>query len=246
MKHSVRLLSAVILAGAIVFMGYQMKEGFPKNSSNQNEGISVVGEGKSSISPDTLEINLSISELAKTTELAQKQSNDKLAKVQAIFKTFNIDSKDIKTTNASINPEYDRSKSPQQLSGYRSVQSLHIELRGAGFEQTGADLIAKISQVGGVNIDNTSFTLKDQAKATQTAREIAFKDAQAKAEQLAKLAGVKLGKVTMITDQSIQSIPGPIYTMSKASGIADSAEATPLSAGQTEISMSINVNYEIR
>ena len=228
-------------------MGYQMKTGFPwGNGINQQEGISVVGEGKSSIAPDTLEINVSVSELAKTTEVAQKQSNEKLAKVQAIFKEFKIDSKDIKTTNASINPEYDRTKNPQQLSGYRSTQNLHIELRWAGFEQTGANLIAKLSEVGGVSVDNTTFTLKDQAKATESARETAFKDAQAKAEQLAKLAGVKLGKVTTITDQTVQSNPGPIYTMSKASGMADNAEATPLSAGQTEISMTISINYAIR
>jgi hypothetical protein len=29
MNHSTRLISAALLAGAIVFMGYQMKTGFP-------------------------------------------------------------------------------------------------------------------------------------------------------------------------------------------------------------------------
>jgi uncharacterized protein YggE len=37
-----------------------------------------------------------------------------------------------------------------------------------------------------------------------------------------------------------------MYAMAKAN-IADStASATPLSAGQTEVSMSVSVNYEIR
>ena len=65
-------------------------------------------------------------------------------------------------------------------------------MNGSGFEQKGADLIAKISEIGGVNVDNTTFSVKDQSKASQEARDKAFKDAQSKAEQLAKLAGVSL------------------------------------------------------
>ncbi len=244
MTNRNRVIGAIILAGAIVFLGYQIK---PSTSSNgyQTNGINVVGEGKSMITPDTLDINLSVSELAKTTELAQKQSNEKITKVQAVLKSFSIDPKNIQTTNASINPEYDRSKWPQQLNGYRSNQSLHIEISGSGFEQKGADLIAKISEIGGVNVDNTTFSVKDQNKATQDAREKAFKDAQSKAEQLAKLAGVKLWKAINIVDQQIQTYPGPIYNMAKGAS-ADSAATSPLSAGQTEVSMSVSVNYEIK
>ena len=245
MANRNRVIGAIILAGAIVFLGYQIKPNTPTSNGSQTNGINVVGEGKSMITPDTLDINLSISELAKTTDLAQKQSNDKLTKVQALFKQFAIDSKDIQTTNASINPEYDRSKSPQQLSGYRSTQSLHIELRGAGFEQTGANLIAKIAEIGGVNVDNTTFSVKDQSKASQDAREKAFKDAQNKAEQLAKLAGVSLWKVINIVDQTVQTYPGPVYAMAKGAS-ADSVATSPLSAGQTEVSMSVTVSYEIK
>ncbi len=39
--------------------------------------ISVMGEGKASVAPDMLVINVSISELASTTDLAQTQANEK-------------------------------------------------------------------------------------------------------------------------------------------------------------------------
>ena len=244
MENRNRVIGAVILAGAIVFLVYQIKPSVISNGSQTN-GINVVGEGKSMITPDTLDINLSVSEVAKTTDLAQKQSNEKITKVQAVLKQFAIDSKNIQTTNASVNPEYDRSKGPQQLSGYRSSQSLHIEMSGSGFEQKGADLIAKISEIGGVNVDNTTFSVKDQSKASQEARDKAFKDAQSKAEQLAKLAGVTLWKVINIVDQTVQTYPGPVYAMAKWAS-ADSVATSPLSAGQTEVSMSVTVNYEIK
>lgn len=249
MKNTIRLLSSIILAVAIGFIWLQIKgTGVgPSNSLNGWEGISVIGEGKSFITPDTLNINLSISELEKTTDLAQKKSNEKLAKVQEVISLFTIEKKDIQTTNASINPEYDRSKEQRQLLGYRSTQTLNIKMTGSGFEQKGADFIAKISEIGGVSIDNTTFSITDENKGTEQARERAFKDAQAKAEQLAKLAGVKLGKVSLISEQSSQSYPRPMYTAAKEMAVSDSvAGATPLSAGETEVSMTISVNYEIK
>ena len=40
-----------------------------------------MGEGKASVAPDTLEINVSVSEVGKTTALAQKAANDKITKI---------------------------------------------------------------------------------------------------------------------------------------------------------------------
>ena len=243
MNNRNRVIWAVLIAWSIVFLGTQIQS---NTKTGEMKGIAVVWEGKSYIAPDTLNINISISELANTTALAQKQSDEKLAKLQDIIKTFDIDKKNIKTTNATINPEYDRTTTDKKLLWYRSIQSLNIEVNGSGFEQKWADLIKKTAEIGGVNVDNTTFSLKDENKATTDAREKAFKDAQQKAEQLAKLAGVKLGKVSLISEQVTQSYPGPMYAMAKAN-IADStASATPLSAGQTEVSMSVSVNYEIR
>lgn len=247
MKHVTRLLGTIILAAAIWFVWLQMKGAWLGSKGLDGmEGISVVWEGKSLMAPDTLNINLSVSELAKSTALAQKQSDEKLAKVQEVLKTFEIDKKDIKTTNASISPDYDRSKSPQQLNGYRSIQSLAIKITGSGFEQKWADLIAKISEIWGITIDNTTFSLEDENKATERARENAFKDAQSKAEQLAKLAWVKLGKVSLITEQVIQSYPRPMYAVKEMMASDSAGWATPLSAGETEITMNISITYEIK
>jgi len=71
--------------------------------------ISVMGEGKASVTPDMLVINVSISELAATTELAQTQANEKINKLKEILKAAEIADKDIKTANVNVYPEYDRS-----------------------------------------------------------------------------------------------------------------------------------------
>jgi len=96
--------------------------------------VSVMGEGKVSVSPDTLVINISVSELADTTEQAQLQSNEKINKVREILKNMDIPEKDLKTTNVNVSPEYDwTDASGRKMLGYRARHNLSISVSGEGF-----------------------------------------------------------------------------------------------------------------
>jgi uncharacterized protein YggE len=91
--------------------------------------ISVMGEGKASVAPDMLVINISISELGATTDVAQTQANEKVNKLKDLLKKNDILDKNIKTTNVNVYPEYDRSNANgRKLLGYRSQQSLSINV----------------------------------------------------------------------------------------------------------------------
>ena len=63
-------------------------------------------------------------------------------------------------------------------------------------------IIDAVARVGGdyIRINGISFTLDDPTAYHGEAREKAMADAEAKAEQLAELAGVKLGKPTYISE----------------------------------------------
>ncbi len=245
--------AALLLALTFFFVGNAMIQ---SNKNNQQTAqwitntISVMGEGKASVAPDMLVINVSISELAATTEAAQAQANDKVAKVKAILKAADIADKDIKTTNVNTYPEYDRSDaSGRKLLGYRSQQSITINVSGESFWEKWGNIVTQISKVGGVNVDNTYFDLKDKVAAYAGAREKALADAKAKAEQLAKASGVTLGKPVMITDNSYSN-PSPIYyAKNEAMGAtaSDAAVSTPsLSPGETEVTINVNVMYQIK
>lgn len=245
--------AALLLALTMFFVGNAMVQS-NKNNQQSSMGItntiSVMGEGKASVSPDMLVINVSISELAATTELAQTQANEKVDKLKEILKTAEIADKDIKTTNINAYPEYDRSDANgRKLLWYRAQQSLSIHVSWEKFWEKWGNIVTQISKIGGVNVDNTYFDLKDKNIAYAGAREKAIIDTKAKAEQLAKASGVTLGKPVMITDNSYSNIPGPIYyAKDQAMGMwwAESAVSNALSPGETEVTINVNVMYQIK
>ena len=162
-----------------------------------------------------------------------------------------VPAESLQTTNVSVNPEYDWTNNARKLLGYRSQQSATIKVTGADFVTIGGQVIDKIATIGEVQIDSTYFTVKDQIKAMESARQKAFDNAKAKAEQLAKVGGVTLGKPVMITDNGVQYTPVPYYRneMMKADAVAGAGAtptAAPLAAGQSEVQMTVNVVYEIK
>jgi uncharacterized protein len=243
--------AALILAIGLSVLGYLLfKSNMAQSPYGMANSITVMGEGKAMVKPDMLIINLSVSELADTTEKAQAQSNEKITKVRAMLSGMNIPEDNLKSTSVNVSPEYDRSEpSGRKLLGYRSRHSMSMTITGENFGEIGGQIITEISKIGWVNVDGTSFDLKDKNAALAWAREKALEDARAKAEQLAKAGGSKLGKILTITDNTYYNMPGPIY-YAKAEGMGgvamDSAASTSLSPGETEVVVNVNVVYKIK
>jgi hypothetical protein len=76
----------------------------------------VIGEGKAKVQPDTLTINLSISELGKTTKEAQTKANEKASQIQSILEKAGVKKENIQTANLNVYPEYNRSNNTQTIS----------------------------------------------------------------------------------------------------------------------------------
>ncbi|MFD0886518.1 SIMPL domain-containing protein, partial [Streptosporangium algeriense] len=69
------------------------------------------------------------------------------------------------------------------------------------------------------------------------ARDLAFADARARAEQYARLAGRELGRVVAISEENVT----PPIPMSYGAGFA--AEKASVSPGQQTVSVSVRVVY---
>lgn len=201
----------------------------------------VNGEGKVTAVPDIASVSVGIRSQGSTVKSAQEQINSVINKVSDAVKGLGIDKKDIQTTNYSVYPDYDYSKSPQRIKGYSASTSLSIKVK----DMDKVNNVIDAATANGANeVSGISFEVNDKTKAENEAREKAVADAKFKAENAAKIAGFKLGRIINYSE-SFGGGPIPIPFRALSQG---SAEQTPtqLEPGSTEITVTVTLSYEIQ
>jgi uncharacterized protein YggE len=131
---------------------------------------------------------VSLSEIASTTAKAQEQVNQKLTQIKTILKTQGVQEKDIQTSQLTLYPEYDYTDGNSKLKGYRATHTLSIKIRNIDTQATKASaLVDQIVGVPAVQLQNIAYDIEDKTPYFKQARELAFKKAEQKAQELAKL-----------------------------------------------------------
>ncbi len=211
----------------------------------QEEGIWVTGQGKVSAVPDIVTLRLGIQAQEASVAQAQTQAAEAMDKVMTALIDNGVAEKDIQTQYFSIRQvtKWDRVKEEEVVVGYRVTNKVTAKIRD--IDKAGA-IIDAVAEAGGdlTRIDSLSFSIDDPSAYYEQARGKAMAEAKAKAEQLAELAGVKLGKPTYISeDISYPIYPREIY-VGEAPVLAP-APPTPIMPGETEISLTVQVAYTI-
>ena len=213
------------------------------NLNSQQTGIWVSGKGEVSVVPDVAILRLGIEAQAASVSEAQSQATEAMDRVMAALTDNGVAEKDIQTQYFSIRQvtRWDREKEEEIVVGYRVTNMVTAKIReidGAGA------VIDAVATAGGdlTRIQGISFSVDDPSDYYEEARQKAMADAKAKAEQLARLAGVTLGKPTYISEGvQIPPVPRDLY---KGEAIP-APEETPISPGEIEISLTVQVVYAI-
>ena len=214
--------------------------------SQQSTGISVSGEGKVSVVPDVAILSLGVEAQAATVAKAQLQAAEAMKAIFDELDDKGVDKKDIKSQHFSIYPvrQWDRDTEEEILIGYRVTNTVTAKIREV--DKTGT-IIDAVAEVGGdyVRISGIDFTIDDPTAYYGELREEAMADAKDKAEQLADLGGVNLGKPIYISEGG-GYIPGPRDYITLEKAVAGAAPATPIVPGEMEISFSVQVVFSIK
>ena len=212
------------------------------NLVTQEEGIWVTGEGEVMAVPDIATLRLGIAAQAATVAEAQSEATEAMTKVMDTLIDNGVAENDIQTQHFSIYQvtRWDREIEEEVVIGYRVTNMVTAKIRD--IDKAGT-IIDAVAEAGGdlTRIDGISFSVDDPSAYYEEAREKAMADAKAKAEQLATLAGVTLGKPTYISEGT--QIPPPIYFRGADAEMA--APSTPISPGEMEISLTVQVVYAI-
>jgi uncharacterized protein YggE len=201
--------------------------------------ITVRGTGRVVMKPDTAMFSVGIEATAKRAGAAMDEASAKMAAIIERLRSDGVADADLTTTQISLTPTYDYGSGTTKptLTGYSATQTLNVNARAIA--EAGALIDASVdagaNQVGGI-----AFSVDDPADATDEARTAAVEDARRKADALARAAGVTLGTVIAISETGGEP-PKPIFS----ERAVDSAGATPVQPGTTELSVDVEVSFAI-
>lgn len=200
----------------------------------------AAGEGKASAKPDIATLNAGITAQASSVKAAQDQINSVINKVSSALKQVGIDQKDIQTSNYNIYPSYDYTGGTQRIAGYNANSNLTIKVRSL-------DNVNKVIDTATANgsnqVSGVSFDIDDKTKLQNEARQRAVDDAKKKAEQAARIAGFKLGRIINYSE-SFQGAPRPMPLLMGAVKTTEDV-STQVEPGASEVIINVVLSYEI-
>jgi uncharacterized protein YggE len=247
-KQNYRVI-VVIAIGIILAFGFILQLSGSRSVLSANatpQGITVNGEGNISVKPDMVRVALGMEASAATAKEAQQKNTAVMNKIVAGLKILGLASKDIQTTDFSLFPErrYDKASGQNQLANYRAVNQVTLTIRD--LSKLGAAIDQSI-RAGANNVQNVSFSVESPEKWRDQAIAKAVKEARAKADALAKAAGMPIKRIIAINEAGINVSPYQMdYSLKRAevSGAGDSTNP-PLEPGSVKVTANVQMNFGI-
>lgn len=210
-------------------------------TTQKSTTFDVTGEGKVSIAPDIASISVGIIARESTVKSAQEKINGVINNISDAVKKLGVDKKDIQTTNYSIYPiRGDFQAGPSKITAYEANTNLQIKVR----DIDKVNSIIDVATANGANeVSGISFEVDDRTKAENEAREEAVEEAKRKADNAAKIAGFKLGRIINYSE-NFGDFPRPISLRAQGATEVESIP-TQIEPGSSEIKATVTLSYEI-
>jgi uncharacterized protein YggE len=228
------------------------------------EGITVLGTGKAFGQPNIARATVGVEVRAASADAAMRDVNAGVARVIAALKGAGVAENDVLTQNVSLHFEREENPPPRPAveplsaaptkgrpgtaaidpsdakrapaGNYRAQNTVVIKVRN--LDKVGAALGAAMG--AGANVMfGLAFEIEETRQLEEQAREKAMADARARAEGLARLAGVRLGTIVAIQEASGGSPgPGPVMYRAQASDV-------PIERGEILVTTTVHAVYSI-
>jgi len=207
-----------------------------------NRILSVIGQGKATAAPDMATILTGVVTESASAMEALSANNEAMDNILGTLKTYKIAKKDVQTVHFNVSPQYkrdERGRRQTEIVGYQAMNQLSVKVRNLG--ELGKVLDALIrsgsNQVSGVN-----FGIDDPSTVLNLARNRAIANARSRAELYAQAAGVRVGKVFVISEQPVEPLRPKAFRQSFA---AESISAVPMEIGEQTVHVKIHMTFGI-
>jgi uncharacterized protein YggE len=214
-------------------------------SPSESTGIAVSGTGTVTVVPDIALLNLGVEVTRDTVAEARSDAADAMQAIRDSLEDNGVEERDIQTQFFNIFPQYDfrRDDDTPRIIGFTVNNQVQVKVREI---DDVSRVLDEAIDAGGdnVRVNNVSFTVDEPEQFLDEAREEAVADARTRAEQLAELSGVELGAVRTISEAFGGGPPVPLARLEAAADFGGGAP-TPIGPGEAEITLTVNVVFEI-
>jgi len=249
------VLIAILVVGILVAVSFMAGSSsnpssiLVNTSSNPDiKTLSVSGSVTKMVSPDKVDIVLSVETLDKSAQTSQSNNAVIADKVKSTLESFSSVRAEVKTVSYSVNEEFewnDLTKKSVSI-GYRTINQIQVTLNGNDISGAGRVIDAAVT-AGANRVSSISFGLskEKELEIRKTALNEASATAKAKAESIAQGLGISVGKVSSVSESSFYYAPNYAnYELAKSADAGSSAP-TPITAGDVEVNASVAVSFEI-
>jgi len=160
-------------------------------SADEYNTITVEGDATVTVDPDYAALQFDIATLDTVLEDSKKYNDMALADIENIMGVLNIPDKNLSVSNFSISARYDYKLLENKFIGYRVSRDIELKLSDLSKYNDLLELLIK-SDIS--EIDNVNYEYTGKAELFQQARENALIKARKKAEDMAAVYGMKIGK----------------------------------------------------
>ncbi|MEL6227631.1 MAG: SIMPL domain-containing protein [Pseudomonadota bacterium] len=228
--------------GLFALVAVALVAGFSMGSAMADDDarrITIRGSGTVTAEPDRATFSVGVVTEAATARDALDANTRDMQNLIDGLKAIGIRTEDLQTSSFSINPRYERSKArAPRIDGFEVRNTLLILI--TDLEKLG-EVLDRATSLGANQFGRLSFSVSGADARLDEARAEAIADARRKAEIYVKAAGSTLKRVLSISEQGHSSGPRPMV----AEMVRSSRASVPIETGETVLSVSVTVVWEI-
>jgi hypothetical protein len=191
--------------------------------------------------PDIATFSTGVQTMAPTASAAVRANNVQMASVVARLKRLGIADRDIQTTQINLNQQFDYRDGQQIFKGYQASNMVNAKLRD--LNKLGAFLDA-LAVDGATNFNGPAFSIDDDSRFREAARDKVWSSAMNRARSLARKAGYTDVRVLRVEEIDRGGDYAPMEMAPRS--LASAAEkTTPISPGELSVGASMSFTFEM-
>lgn len=219
-----------------------------KTTEYARRTVSVSGRGSVEVDADNATIVLSVITRGKDVGAAAKENAEKMTSVQEAVIALGISKDNISTEGYTIDQETSYTNGKVIYGDYVTTNRIKVFVKDLSII---GEVIDSALKAGANQLSSFQYGISDKDAYVKQARTLAVQNAHDAANLIATTSGALLGKVITLSEHtnnySVYNYKALAASMTEAAtDTAMNEVSTPISAGKTTISFTVDAVYELK